>query len=587
MNFDLSPKQDDPQRLLKLNGVPREFWLSAEEINLIIRAIKQLLGEDDSLYKGEFPVLPALEFEHPNPDPGSYAQIEGDPNQEAIWDNTNFKWVISGIWEPTQSAVESIRYFENFAAFPNQGFEDELYLDKEEANIYIWDDFEELYILASGSGGAVSKQYVDAIVENALQEAKAYTDSLSGASSSPQLYSFYAAHQQNLDYRVTGHFSFPEEGNFGSVENPIVQYLSLSPGDATYDRIDMIVANSQGNFEVIAGTPAANPEEPNYDLATQIRCTIIFVAANATTPVNKTETIVYAEGGAAEFNTAIHYPTGMGNSLNVASSSAPISGTVSIEGTDVATYQAINFIPDSPIPVAEVTGFEYLLKNKNIPNQPTHRIQVDGKKSNGQDIISFLNAAERHGYDPQDLTAQKIALPFTVSSQMVEITRIRFVVYCDTTINWGFWLDDVKLIGGEEAPVPTAYVTRDEMDAAIAELDDTRLSNLANDLSTAEKLSIKNKLSLPPLEVNASRNLAATDNGRKLYVTVNSTLTYPTAGLGADFECNIVTALTITATIAGTTLLAPNGTILTENQMGHCFVEPINNKLSLNGGFSE
>lgn len=146
MNFNLSPKQNDPQRLLKLNGVPREFWLGAEEINQIISAIKHLLGEEDELYKGEFPVMEALEFKYPNPDPGSYAQIKGNPNQEAIWDASNYKWIIKGDWQPAPSLEESVKYFQNFSYFPQEGFEDELYIDKEAAKIYLWDDFEELYI---------------------------------------------------------------------------------------------------------------------------------------------------------------------------------------------------------------------------------------------------------------------------------------------------------------------------------------------------------------------------------------------------------------------------------------------------------
>ncbi|MBO2546082.1 hypothetical protein J0871_16825 [Salegentibacter sp. BDJ18] len=470
MEFNIQPKQDDPQRLLKLNGVDKAFWLGAEEINLMIRAIKQLLGEDDSLYKGEHPNLEAVTFYHPNPEPGSYAQIEGDPNQEAIWDNSNGKWIISGDWQEPTPAQESINYEENFASFPPEGFEDELYVDKEEAKIYIWDDFEGLYILAAGSG--VSQSYVDTEIAKVLAAAKAYTDSFSGGNTSPTIHSFYAAHQQDLDYRVTGYFSFPD-ATFGSKQNPVVQNLTLSPGDATYDRIDMIVANDQGNFEVIEGVPSENPEEPSIDLDTQIRGTIIFVGANATTPVNQTATTVFAEGTAGEFNTST--PSGAAR-LNLASANTPISGSISIEGTNNEYNDTVRFTPDATITretFEAFTGFAYKIKNKTAvatPDYPTHRIQIYGKKSNGSNVIAYLEEVDIYGYDSENLNTQKIAVPFSMPANMAEISYINFKVLYNVD-PWGFWLDDVQLIGGEEDPISDDFVTREEMEAAIAEIN--------------------------------------------------------------------------------------------------------------------
>lgn len=485
-------------------------------------------GGSDYFYGYHFS-LAALEQAHPVGVPGARAiiKVTGGNDKEALWDEDDQEWF--------EFAVESV----------------------------------------------VSKTYVDDQDAATLQAAKDHASSLLGGTSYPKLYSFYAAHQQNLDYIVTGHFSFPDEGSFGTPENPISQPVTHAPGDATYDRIDMVVANNQGNFEVIAGTPSANPEEPSYDLATQIRCTIRIIPANATAPTID-ETIVFAEGTAGEYTTSIS-----GNSIVDNSSATPISGTISIEGTNCQRNNGITFTPDAPIEVATMTftGFRYAIKNKIALDKVTHRIIVYGNKSNGHPVLSYLEVPGNFGYDSQDLNTQNIELPFVVGSTMKTISRIRFVVHAEDADGWGFFLDDLKLIGdqNEETPVTNTYVTREEMEAALAEKADIRFSNLVSDLSEAEKIAIKQKLgvseggSIDPIPVTTSRLLTVADSGKKLCINdPGIVLTYPAAGLGSSFEFNAVTGASGTLQLADEN----NGddidgaTFLPEDSMGHAFIWP-------------
>jgi|GEM_PF-5722670 len=444
---------------------PDGQW-SAENANHIKEKVNK-----NALFHDVHDNLAALQAAFPNPPVGAFAYLKDGSHYRCVtigWvtneggggESTYFKGYYSA--GDGQTALEKLT-----AAHPTSipGARAILRVTGGNDKEALWDEDDQQWFEFAVES-VVSKTYVDDGDAETLAAAKAYTDSFSGGSTSPTIHSFYAAHQKDLDYRVTGYFSFPD-ATFGSKQNPIVQNLTLSPGDATYDRIDMIVANDQGNFQVIEGVPSANPEEPSIDLDTQIRGTIIFVGANATTPVNQTATTVFAEGTAGEFNTST--PSGAAR-LNLASANTPISGSISIEGTNNEYNDTVRFTPDAPITretFEAFTGFAYKIKNKTAvttPDYPTHRIQIYGKKSNGSNVIAYLEEVDIYGYDSENLNTQKIAVPFSMPANMAEISYINFrVLFNDNP--WGFWLDDVQLIGGEEAPISDDFVTREEMEA--------------------------------------------------------------------------------------------------------------------------
>jgi len=90
-----------------------------------------------------------------------------------------------------------------------------------------------------------------------------------------------------------------------------------------------------------------------------------------------------------------------------------------------------------------------------------------------------------------------------------------------------------------------------------------------------------------PVTVSASRNFAATDIGKVLYVTQTVTLTYPSGGL-ANFKTNLVCSAAGQATIAGQAaeILFEDGQIILAKKAVTLFKEPVTSKLTGYGEFS-
>lgn len=103
---------------------------------------------------------------------------------------------------------------------------------------------------------------------------------------------------QNYDYEV-----FVKQNTMiaGNLIKPFNQVVTLQPGDVTYDRIDLVVINSDATASVIQGIPSANPSAPDYDADTQVVAFFIIVTANSITqqPTGDqtaiTNTLVYDE----------------------------------------------------------------------------------------------------------------------------------------------------------------------------------------------------------------------------------------------------------------------------------------------------
>jgi hypothetical protein len=62
--------------------------------------------------------------------------------------------------------------------------------------------------------------------------------------------------------------------------------LVISPADATYDRLDLIVINNVGDISVVAGSPIASPLTPSYNMETLYPLAIIEVGTGVTTITN-------------------------------------------------------------------------------------------------------------------------------------------------------------------------------------------------------------------------------------------------------------------------------------------------------------
>lgn len=74
-----------------------------------------------------------------------------------------------------------------------------------------------------------------------------------------------------------------------------INQVTLDASDATFDRIDLIVANTAGNIYKVTGTPSANPLPPDITHTLEYQLKWVLVPANATTPFGVVTEIIYED----------------------------------------------------------------------------------------------------------------------------------------------------------------------------------------------------------------------------------------------------------------------------------------------------
>ncbi len=80
----------------------------------------------------------------------------------------------------------------------------------------------------------------------------------------------------------------------GSIYKTSSSQVILDSGDTSFDRIDVIYADINGNTGVLKGTASTNPEKPIVDSNTQVEVTFVSVPTSASTPTINTE-LIYDE----------------------------------------------------------------------------------------------------------------------------------------------------------------------------------------------------------------------------------------------------------------------------------------------------
>jgi len=133
--------------------------------------------------------------------------------------------------------------------------------------------------------------------------------------------------------------NYPIDGAFYSATRANV---TLTPADATHGRIDLLIADINGNVGFITGVPSESPLEPNYDFATQYPIKFVLVAASATTPVGYIVTSVFDENlGQPDEWVFSSIDANVTVTTNTVS-----SGLSSIEANGQASYAASKFLND-------------------------------------------------------------------------------------------------------------------------------------------------------------------------------------------------------------------------------------------------
>ena len=619
---DIQPKQDDPQRILALNGVEKKFYLSAEEINLILIVLSQLLGNETSLYKGEFTSLYALDQAFPLPEPGSYAQIivDGGTNQKASWDNTNKKWFEDGDFvQPGSDAAYLLKSVydtdadgvidkaKNIAAVLTAG--GTRYYGTKNGVVGVFDlpaagtnytapapytNMDALY-----NGQADQKQYYtyrvnDASAHPDVNAGRAWFEYTGGTTASKDDYILKSEEESlNLDAQLTEinnritlleNQSTAQESKTqllkftsgwisGYQYQPFAKWsqdgailtdsraITLAAADATNDRFDIFVVDLQSEqIQVITGNPAADPVQPSYDPITQIYCGQVRVSANTTQPVDVNEIILYAEnaGSPAEWNLTISQYAA--GHIVPDDTSDPYEGTYAIKVNNTGAFENFVFTPNTPISIDLIKQIAFRVKNITGAN---FYIGIEGKKSNGQTDNFYLDDPKNAGYLTNQTSGYQYISQSLPNNQLTEVTRITFIM-----MGVGEMLfDNIRIISGDAVVVNPTYATEAYVAAEVA-----KAKQEAIEVASLRKIKT----------VSTSRNFADTDHDYTLLVTAAVTLTYPALGtLRADFGCEIDTDASGTVAIGGDSTVLDNlvGATIAENSMATLQARPDTGKL--------
>jgi hypothetical protein len=325
-------------------------------------------------------------------------------------------------------------------------------------------------------------------------------------------------HLVNLDFEVTAN-SFPAGGQWWSAP---VTVSTLEPADATFDRIDLFAAKTDGvvgEVTRITGVASANPLEPNYDSDTEYPIRFILVKANATTPEGYTEEQVFNEG-VGEPTEWTFVPEGtavlVGTDATVGSSC--------IEATDESTS---NFINDTAIGTEVLSTISFDIKLKSALGSSKLRLYFYRHTPFTKVWTVYLpkTAIDSTNSDWQSVVfnAELSSIPFD--------TFDGFGVIMENSVGLGYKIDNVKFqynteifnVGSTPKLTKTSqlentganddstYVEHDEIDTFSklnAIVTDKSLVNLEDDQSFGGIQYFTNGL-----EINADKKLILDKNG--------------------------------------------------------------------------
>lgn len=260
----------------------------------------------------------------------------------------------------------------------------------------------------------------------------------------------------------------------GILYSSIEQTITLDAADPVLDRIDVIALNTSGIVVKITGTAAAQPSQPDIDPSTQLQLTFVFVGAATTQPAGVSNEDIYIDN--AEWTTSTS-----GSGWNPASTNNPYSGTLDIEGTNVANGAYVQLQRSAPTTLDSFDTLTMFIRSKAAWN------------NNRVLRVQFFNAGVAVG------TAITIATGFwgfnsstTGVYQLVAIPVAQFVIAAGTQVNQlritdvggaiGLFIDNIVLQtnGVNFGPPAQSGITQDQADARYLQ----RANNLS-DLTSA------------------------------------------------------------------------------------------------------
>jgi len=224
---------------------------------------------------------------------------------------------------------------------------------------------------------------------------------------------------------------------------------TLAAADPTNPRIDVFAVNESSLVEVIQGTPASNPVEPEGDTATTLGLTNVTINAGATTPNNVTRDLIYDENVETWTKTF----TQSSASVDYANTTSPNTGTKCILVTMGAGFINLNFSKAVALDISNYKSLSFAIRCNSAWTENTI---LGVRFLNGTNNVSNLfqiGATNNVGFNRNLAGAyQIITIPFNNTN--LKFTNNAFTTIRISTQNAAvtYRLDTIQLNGGINNP---------------------------------------------------------------------------------------------------------------------------------------
>ncbi len=250
--------------------------------------------------------------------------------------------------------------------------------------------------------------------------------------------------------------------DFQFYESPAADF-TLSPPDATFNRIDTFVLTTNEEAGVLEGTPSNNPAQAPIDPVTQLAVSVALVEVGTTEPSISSECIYRnnLEWTATSSNTT---------RLNPDSTAFPCNSVKALEGTGVVDADNILFDRGSSFfPTTQASQLNLFIRPKGSfgSNGLIFQWELGGVVVG--DPVSFNHLS--YFFDSLDTgTCQLIAIPLfhfgLTDLSEVDSFRITGEVVSGTI---GFYIDDLCIQGMPLPPQATSVDNKFKIDSADSE----------------------------------------------------------------------------------------------------------------------
>lgn len=249
------------------------------------------------------------------------------------------------------------------------------------------------------------------------------------------------------NYRIAG----------SSYSSPLMP-LTLGAADMTNPRIDVIIVDITGVASVLPGIPAASPQQPTSNAATDLDVTFVYVAANATSPGDVTTDNIYDEGTEWTLTTTANIANG---------TNSPYTLTHSLEATNAILNRNFQLVKPAAGTVDLATRNFLLFYIKSKATWPTgtsgataaRYLSIWWENGTTQRGNTVLLKSGNFGFNSSNTSAyQQVAIPTSLfGANGIPVTKLRFQVSGpagSATIGW--YIDNISLQGGLTAPTVPA-----------------------------------------------------------------------------------------------------------------------------------